>query len=273
MLRINCNSNNWLPFVLEAIRDQGCAVVEGALAPAMLADARAAMYRAQKKIHEEVGYERLQQAGELGVLRLMLKFEPIFLSFLEIKELLAIVDNTVSSTAILHLQNGFVLPSLPPDKTPSIFQNRFHQDFPRVFNGYMASINVMFAIDEFTASNGATVVALGTQQRVQAPDPLFLESVAVPVEAPPGSMIVFDSTLWHKAGVNTSGNDRLAINHQFTRSVLKQQIDYVRALGDAMILAQQPRTRQLLGWATRVVSSLDEYYQPEGKRLYQRGQG
>ena len=55
MLRTNCKSNNWLPFVLEAIRDQGCAVVEGALAPAMLADARAAMYRAQKKIHEEVG--------------------------------------------------------------------------------------------------------------------------------------------------------------------------------------------------------------------------
>ncbi len=55
MLRTNCKSNNWLPFVLEAIRDQGCAVVEGALAPATLADTRAAMYRAQKKIHEEVG--------------------------------------------------------------------------------------------------------------------------------------------------------------------------------------------------------------------------
>jgi ectoine hydroxylase-related dioxygenase (phytanoyl-CoA dioxygenase family) len=273
MLRINCKSNNWLPFVLEAVRNQGCAVVEGALTPVMLANTRAAMYRAQKKIHEEVGYERLKRAGELGVLRLMLKYEPIFFSFLEIEELLAIVDNTVSPTAILHLQNGFILPSFPPDKTPSIFQNRFHRDFPRVFNGYMASVNVMFAIDEFTASNGATVVAPATHQQVQVPDPSFLESVAVPVEATAGSMIVFDSTLWHKAGVNTSGEDRLGINHQFTRSFLKQQIDYVRALGDDVVLAQAPRTRQVLGWATRVVTSLDEYYQPEGERLYQRGQG
>jgi len=241
--------------------------------PALLAETRAAMYRAQRKIQEEVGYERLHRAGELGVLRLMLKFEPIFFRLLELEALLTIVDNTVSATAILHLQNGFILPSIAVDQTPSVFQNRFHQDFPRVFNGYLASINIMLAIDEFTASNGATVVALGTHQRVQAPDAAFLESSALPIEAKAGSMIIFDSTLWHKAGHNTSGHDRLAINHQFTRSFLKQQLDYVRALGNEVVLSQNPRTRQLLGWASRVVTNLDEYYQPEEKRLYQRGQG
>ena len=86
-------------------------------------------------------------------------------------------------------------------------------------------------------------------------------------------MIVFDSTLWHAAGSNTSGRDRLAINHQFTRSFIKQQIDYVRALGDEAVRRQPPRTQQLLGWYTRVVTSLDEYYQPEERRLYRRGQG
>jgi len=39
----------------------------------------------------------------------------------------------------------------------------------------------------------------------------------------------------------------LAINHQFTRSFFKQQIDYIRALGDAVILEQPARTQQLLG--------------------------
>ena len=58
-----------------------------------------------------------------------------------------------------------------------------------------------------------------------------------------------------------------------TRSYVKQQIDYVRALGDDVVLAQPPRTQQLLGWYTRVVSSLDEYYQPPEKRLYRSGQG
>jgi len=86
-------------------------------------------------------------------------------------------------------------------------------------------------------------------------------------------MLVFDSTLWHAAGQNTSGADRLAINHQFTRSWIKQQIDYARALGGPTVESLPPRSQQLLGWYTRVVTSLDEYYRPEGERLYRKGQG
>ncbi len=65
--------------------------------------------------------------------------------------------------------------------------------------------------------------------------------------------------MWHAAGANRSGQDRLAINQQFTRSYVKQQVDYVRALGDSAVGAQKPRTQLLLGWYTRVVTSLDEY--------------
>jgi ectoine hydroxylase-related dioxygenase (phytanoyl-CoA dioxygenase family) len=42
---------------------------------------------------------------------------------------------------------------------------------------------------------------------------------------PPGAPLVFDSTLRHAPGANMSGADRLAIDHQFTRSFFKQQID------------------------------------------------
>jgi ectoine hydroxylase-related dioxygenase (phytanoyl-CoA dioxygenase family) len=146
-------------------------------------------------------------------------------------------------------------------------------DFPRILNGYVASINVMLAVDEFRADNGATIVLPGSHQQVPPPDLRELEPTALAIACPAGSMLVFDSTLWHAAGPNTSGADRLAINHQFTRSYIKQQIDYVRALGDERVVAQLPRTQQLLGWYTRVVSSLDEYYQPAEERLYRSGQG
>jgi ectoine hydroxylase-related dioxygenase (phytanoyl-CoA dioxygenase family) len=86
-------------------------------------------------------------------------------------------------------------------------------------------------------------------------------------------MLVFDSTLWHAAGHNASDRDRLGLNQQFTRSYFKQQIDYVRALGDAAVLACPPRTQQLLGWYTRVAASLDEYYRSGEERFYRSGQG
>ena len=258
---------------IKRVGSDGYAVIEGVLSEEFLDQTRAAMYRAQEAIWRDVGEERLNRAGELGVLRLMLKYEPHFFRLLEIPELLAVVDAAVSATAIMHLQNGFILPSIPQSQTPTIFQNTFHQDFPRVLSGYVASINVMFAIDEFSTTTGATLVVPRTHQLTTPPDPEYLKEHAIAVECPAGSMVVFDSTLWHAAGANTSGRDRLAINHQFTRSYIKQQIDYVRALGDEVVLAQPPRTQQLLGWYTRVVTSLDEYYRPETERLYRKGQG
>jgi ectoine hydroxylase-related dioxygenase (phytanoyl-CoA dioxygenase family) len=274
MLILSCQSDaDWLDQTLEALRSSGCAVVTEVLDDAFLARTREAMYGAQRSIRDEVGEERLSGAGELGVLRLILAFDDHFVRFLELPEVLQIVDKTVSETAILHLQNGLILPSFPEGAVPETFQTTFHQDFPRHLNGYLASINLFFAIDEFTETNGATLVVPGTHQQADRPAPEYLTANQVPVVCPAGSVLVFDSTLWHAAGANVSGADRLAINHQFTRSFIKQQVDYVRALGDEKVRAQQPRTQQLLGWYTRVVTSLDEYYRPPEERLYRAGQG
>lgn len=264
--------DGWLERVVEAVELVGCAVVEGVLDADTCARTKEAMYSVQEKIRSEIGGERLGRAGELGVLRLMLRYDDHFFRFLELPKVIAVVDAMIGETAILHLQNGLVLPPLAGE-TPETFQTSFHRDFPRYLNGYVASLNCFFAIDEFTAANGGTVVVPGSHQRFDKPSPLYLESQAVSVECAAGSMLVFDSTLWHAAGANGSQRDRLAINQQFTRSFFKQQIDYVRALGDDVIMRQAERTKQLVGWYTRVVTSLDEFYRPPEERLYRSGQG
>lgn len=263
----------WIDPALRALESDGCLVVTDVLDVRFLERARSAIQNAREGILRDVGSERLQRAGELGTLRLPFKYDPFFFEFLAIREVLNVVDSTVGRTAILHLQNAFALPPMPVGRTPVTPQNSFHRDFPRYMNGYLASINTFLAIDAFTGENGATLVVPGTQQTFEAPPEEDLGRSAVPVLAPAGSMIVFDSTLWHAAGHNVSGVDRLAVNMQFTRSFIKQQIDYVRALGPDTVLALPPRTQQLLGWYTRVVTSLDEYYQPDELRLYRRGQG
>jgi ectoine hydroxylase-related dioxygenase (phytanoyl-CoA dioxygenase family) len=273
MSLINARHPSWLPQVVEEVSRVGYAIVAAVFDPSFLDATREAMYRVQRSIAAEIGQDRLDRAGELGVLRLMLKYDPLFFRFLEQDELLAVVDAVLEPTAVLHLQNGFILPSFAPGHAPEVFQRRFHMDFPRVLNGYVMSVNILVAIDPFTAENGGTLVAPGTHQSPTRPASEELASKVVAVECPAGGMVVFDSTLWHAAGPNVSGRDRLGINHQFTRSYLKQQIDYVRALGETIVFAQKPRTQQLLGWYTRVPTSLDEYYRPEAERLYRKHQG
>jgi ectoine hydroxylase-related dioxygenase (phytanoyl-CoA dioxygenase family) len=269
--RLSARHPGWLDDALAGVRDDGYAIVEDILSPAALDHTRAAMYRVQARIREDVGPERLERAGELGVLRLMVGYDESFCGLFEQDEILAVVDATVSPTAILHLQNGLIL---PPQRAPAgrLFQTSFHQDFPRHLGGYVASINVFLAVDPFTEENGATLLVPGSHQQPDRPDAATLAASAIPALCPAGSAIVFDSTLWHAAGHNRSASDRLAVNQQFTRSFIKPQIDYVRALGDATVLRQPARTQQLLGWYTRVVTSLDEYYRPSGERLYRGGQ-
>ena len=148
----------------------------------------------QRAIEADIGVERLRSARELGILRLAVKYDPHFFRFLEIPELLAVVDATVSETAIMHLQNGFVLPSYAAGETPLVSQNTFHMDFPRVLEGYVASVNVFFAIDAFSTDNGATFVIPGSHQQRTPPDRASTQARAVPATCRAGGMIVFDST-------------------------------------------------------------------------------
>lgn len=265
-------SSNWLSEVQMSLNTKGFAIVEDVFNSAFIVKSRESMYLVQKKIVEEIGQMRLDNAGEAGVLRLMMKYHPLFFVYLESPTILEIIDKLLTPTAILHLQNGFILPS-EDLKQPQIFQNSFHMDFPRVLNGYLASLNIMVCIDDFSHENGATLVVPGSHQQMAAPSKADMEALAVPVICPAGSVFIFDSTLWHAAGSNCSGADRLAINHQFTRSFFKPQIDYVRALGEETILKLPQRSQQLLGYYSRVPANLDQFYQPEERRYYRRHQG
>lgn len=274
MIVLNASKDkNWLSKAVEALRVDGCGIIEGILNEDFLKRTEHAMYEVQRKIVQTLGQERLDRAGELGVLRIMAKFDPFFLKYLEIPQVLQVVDSILSPTAILQVQQGSILPSFPKGEAPPVFQNAFHMDFPRFLNGYLASFNAFFAVTRFTKENGGTLLVPGSHQKSDRPSDDEIKSRAVSVECEAGSMFIFDSTLYHAAGENSSGKDRLGINHQFIRSYFKQQIDYVRALGEDVILAQTPRTQQMLGWYVRVPTSLDEYYRPEEQRFYRKGQG
>jgi ectoine hydroxylase-related dioxygenase (phytanoyl-CoA dioxygenase family) len=246
-----------LDLALQSLRTEGYAVLDSVLTESQIEDTKHAMY--------EIQAHRPERSGELGVLRLMMEEDPYFLYLLEIPRIIEVIDATIGAHAILHTQNGFILPSLKENQ--KVFQNTIHQDFPRTLNGYLASINVMVALDDFTEESGATILYPRSHQR--AMDSVYTTR-AHQVGCKAGDALVFDSTLWHHAGHNTSGKDRCAINHQFTKHWIKQQIDYPRAL-DWLEDGLKERTKQLLGFNSRVPTSLTQFYQVP--RIYKAGQG
>lgn len=147
----------------------------------------------------------------------------------------------------------------------------FHRDV-RTFSGdFRLMLNMLVMIDDFTVENGATRLVPGTHRLPNKPDDGYLESHTVRATGTAGSILLFDSNLWHAAAPNLTSGPRMALTLTFTRPFVKQQMDYPRVLGETF--PPNERVRQVLGYNARVPASYDEWYQPPERRMYKPGQG
>jgi hypothetical protein len=192
-------------------------------------------------------------------------------SFLELLERLpvwAVVERYFGGQYILNSFGGVL--TVSGSKT---YLGRVHRDI-RTFSGELPlMMNMLIMLDEFTEDNGATYLLAGSHLRPDRPGDEWFFAHAVRAVGPAGSVVMFNSNLWHAAGVNRTPGPRRALTLTITPPSLKQQCDYPRLIGYEKAGQLSPRLRQLLGYNARVPSSLEEWYQPPEKRFYQRDQG
>jgi len=191
-----------------------------------------------------------------------------FLELLERNHGQTLLERFFQGPYVLNTYGGVL--NLPNDVS---YVGRVHRDL-RTFSGdvkLMAQLLVM--LDDFTEENGATYLMTGSHRlREQPLDDIFFRDAARAVGSA-GSIVMFNSNLWHAAGINRSDRPRRALTIAFTRPFIKPQLDYPRALGYDRAESFSPALRQLLGYHARVPVSLDEWYQPPERRLYKRDQG
>jgi len=153
------------------------------------------------------------------------------------------------------------------------YVQKIHRDV-RSFTGDMKMmIQMLVVLDDFTEENGATYFLSGSHKRDDRPDPNYFYNHAVRAIVKRGSIILFDSNLWHAAGTNTTDKIRRALTIGFTPPYIKQQFDYPRSLGYEYGESLSDALRQIIGYNARVPATLYEYYQPPHKRMYRPGQG
>jgi len=148
---------------------------------------------------------------------------------------------------------------------------RFHRDVRTYSGGFRLMLNMLVMVDEFTVKNGATKLVPGSHQAQERPSDEFLERNAIRAVGTEGSILLFDSNVWHSSAQNLSSGPRRALTLTFTRPFFKQQMDYPRLLGESF--TDDERLRQVLGYNSRVPVGYDEWYQPPERRMYKPGQG
>lgn len=91
------------------------------------------------------------------------------------------------------------------------------QSLPMNFNSSFAlACQTLVPLTDYTTTNGAIEVVPGTQKLCEYPtDTEFLNNKII-LELNPGDLLMYHSLLWHRAGHNTSQNDRISLLGQYT---------------------------------------------------------
>jgi len=251
----------------EAIKTYGWAVYENAVPEGFIDEINnslPAAYDLRRWIQINNGIA----ANMDGTLHHLVEFNNFSLKFLEMQ---------VCDKLIKHFLGGnYILNSLGAVinvKHATPYVQHVHRDI-RTFTGDLKlMIQMMVLLDDFTIENGATYFLSGSHLYDSKPNEQRFYGNADRLVARKGSIVLFDSNLWHAAGINVTDLPRKALTMAFTRPFFKQQLDYPRLLGYGFSDFLSENLRQVLGYNSRVPSNLEEYYQPVENRMYKQGQG
>jgi hypothetical protein len=105
----------------------------------------------------------------------------------------------------------------------------------------------IWAIDDFTAENGATIVVPKSQEWDGQRSPTTENTIKAVM--PAGSVIFFLGTTWHAGGENLSATARLAVTHQYCEAFMRQQENYLLELDKDIVRGLSPELRSLVGYS------------------------
>lgn len=111
--------------------------------------------------------------------------------------------------------------------------------------------NTIWLLDDFFAANGATRLVPGTHRLGILPqdeleDPWATHPAEILLEAPAGTVVLFNSHTWHGGTVNRSSASRRAVHSYFCRRDQPQQVDQQRYIRRETLEYLSEAARQLL---------------------------
>lgn len=192
----------------------------------------------------------------------------VFVQVLEqINKIDGLLTKYFSGKYILNSYGGFI-----NEKSANTYSKNMHRDVRTYTGDLKLMINLLVMLDDFTLENGATYLLSKSHLKADRPDEELFYQHADRATGKKGSLLIFDSHVWHATGNNVTDNVRRALTITLTKPNFKQQADYPRMWGYEKMDEQTEYLNQVIGYYARVPATLEEYFQPVEKRFYRRNQ-
>jgi hypothetical protein len=252
----------------QRMRDQGWVVLEAAIDSVLIARMLEDLDRAWQICHDTQVRNGVATDADLTVHHLI-GLGQSFLDFVnEMDPLMPYLEYYFQGKFILNSFGGAI-----NTRGHTSYAQRIHRDI-RSFSGDMPLLlNTLVMLDEFTEDNGATYLMTGSHRLADKPVEAEFYANADRALGPAGSILIFNSNLWHAGGDNVTDGPRRSVTPMYCKPFIKQQFDYPRAVGYERADILPVHTRQVLGYNARVPATLDEWYQPRERRMYRPDQG
>lgn len=255
--------------LLSCLEENGFAVLENVFDEQLCKKAHEDLLSAHNSILERFSKETLLERREYSMVRLPMLYSEVFYEFLENDSLDYILTNYISEDVIVRNYSGqFIFSNQNREENLDPY-SWYHRNHRHIKNCPGSFIDILIPFKDLELENGVVLIVPGSHKWTRQVRESELESQAIPVTVDTGSILFTDGMIWHREKGNLTKGDVPMVIVQYAPAVVKQHIDYPRALGDEVFAKLSPRLRKYFGWNSRVPSSLEEYFKPLDERLYQ----
>lgn len=227
----------------ERLDRDGYALLPGILTDSQLTVMRARLGDLLAAEGERAGLEVHQEAGADRLADLVNK-DPVFDVCFTDPRLLACIAHVLGEFKLSSLNFRAALPGHG-------LQGLHTEGKPVTDPAAYQVCNSIWLLDDFTADNGATRVVPGSHRSGRAPGEAMSDVRAAHPEevlllAPAGTVVVFNSHLWHGGTVNHSTAPRRALHSYFTRRGNSQQLNQRKYIRQETLSRLGPAARFIL---------------------------
>lgn len=113
--------------------------------------------------------------------------------------------------------------------------------------GREARVQVMVAVNDFTAENGGTLVIPGSHKWDDERRPLVSEAIPAVMNA--GSALIWIGSLYHAGGENVTGKARTGVTMAYDLANVRQEENMYLSIPQAKVKELPDEIQRLLGWS------------------------
>jgi len=250
--------------IIEALKRDGAAIVRHAVAPtvadAVLAELRAPFDRVGKCDENDFnGYKTLRVSGILGISPTSpeLVAHPLVMKVADAVLLAHCINYRIGSLTAIEIQPGEAEQFLHLDDNI----------YPFRIPGMQLQISAMWALEDFTAENGATRVALGSHisgsnNKYHSVEAEFGDNIVQAV-MPKGSVLFYLGSTLHGGAANRSNAPRAGLINTYALGWLRQEENQYLNVPREIAEQHSPLIQRLMGY--QMHKTLGAFQHPDGR--------